>query len=120
MAKTLTPYQEKALDYSKHIALTANAGSGKTFVFAERIINIALNENPELDKLVAITFTEKAAGELYSGIAKKVEAKRIENKNNFSILSRLNKIRKHLVLLKFQRFTPFASTCSTSFLPKRE
>ena len=33
MSKKLTSQQESAIDFSKHISLTANAGSGKTFVF---------------------------------------------------------------------------------------
>ena len=118
MSKTLTTYQKNALDYSKHIVLTANAGSGKTFVFAERFVKIALSENPELDKLVAITFTEKAAGELYSGIAKKVESKRIENKDNYAILSLLNKIRKHLVSAKISTIHSFCIDLLREFSPE--
>jgi ATP-dependent exoDNAse (exonuclease V) beta subunit len=36
----LTTYQEKALDYRKHISLTANAGSGKTFVLSKRYLRL--------------------------------------------------------------------------------
>lgn len=59
----LTPFQQSALQYKKHISLTAN-GSGKTFVLANRYVEIAVNENIPLSKIVAITFTEKAAAEL--------------------------------------------------------
>jgi len=46
----LTPYQSKALNYKKHISLTANAGSGKTFVLSKRYLEIAVNENLPLRK----------------------------------------------------------------------
>lgn len=61
----LTPYQKEALNHNKHISLTANAGSGKTFVLARRFLSILLEENISLNNIVAITFTEKAASELY-------------------------------------------------------
>ena len=36
----LTQYQIEALNHSKHISLTANAGSGKTFVLVRRFLSI--------------------------------------------------------------------------------
>ena len=65
----LTPYQLDALNYDQHISLTANAGSGKTFVLARRFLAILLEKNVALNNVVAITFTEKAAAELYKKIA---------------------------------------------------
>ncbi|MDR3668443.1 MAG: UvrD-helicase domain-containing protein [Ignavibacteriaceae bacterium] len=65
----LTPHQSKALNYHNHISLTANAGSGKTFVVSKRFVEIALKENIPLSKIVAITFTDKAASELYKKIS---------------------------------------------------
>jgi ATP-dependent helicase/nuclease subunit A len=70
---SLTIYQEKALDYKKHISLTANAGSGKTFVLSKRYLRIALEEGIPLRNIAAITFTDKAAGELYKKIASQIE-----------------------------------------------
>jgi ATP-dependent helicase/nuclease subunit A len=69
----LTPHQKEALNYKEHISLTANAGSGKTFVLSKRYVEIALNENVSLRNLVAITFTEKAASELYKKISEEIE-----------------------------------------------
>jgi len=69
----LTPNQQKALNYNKHISLTANAGSGKTFVLSNRFIEIALRERIPLNRIVAITFTEKAASELYKKISGNIE-----------------------------------------------
>jgi ATP-dependent helicase/nuclease subunit A len=69
----LTPYQIEALDYENHISLTANAGSGKTFLFAKRFVEIALSDDYNLKNIIAITFTDKAAGELNKRIASEVE-----------------------------------------------
>ncbi len=89
----LTPYQKKALDYSKHISLTANAGSGKTFVLAKRYVEIAYNENIPLKNIVAITFTDKAAGELYKKIADEIEIRRktADSKESQKILNRMRR-----------------------------
>ncbi len=85
-----TEEQFKALDFSKHGIVTANAGSGKTKVFSTRFVNIALgiaydenkkiiSTNPvDVRRIVAITFTDKAASELYVKIAKEVD-ERISN-----------------------------------------
>jgi len=65
----LTPSQQDALALDKNIAVTAGAGSGKTRILVERFIKIALR-NPELTtRVAAITFTEKAAGEMRERIA---------------------------------------------------
>ena len=92
----LTPYQSKALNYKKHISLTANAGSGKTFVLSKRYLEIAVNENLPLRNIAAITFTDKAAGELYQKIAKEIEA-RIKDAKEKSSIEQLELIRRQLV-----------------------
>lgn len=92
----LTPYQSKALNYKRHISLTANAGSGKTFVLSKRYLEIAVNENLPLRNIAAITFTDKAAGELYQKIAKEIEA-RIKAAREKSSIEQLELIRRQLV-----------------------
>ncbi len=87
----LTTHQQKALNFSKHISLTANAGSGKTFVLSRRYLEIALSEKGSLRKIAAITFTEKAAGELYKKIADQVENRfnKSDSEDEKKILSRI-------------------------------
>ena len=92
----LTPHQSKALNYKKHISLTANAGSGKTFVLSKRYLEIAVNENLPLRNIAAITFTDKAAGELYQKIAKEIDARIIAAEEKSSI-EQLEMIRRQLV-----------------------
>jgi ATP-dependent helicase/nuclease subunit A len=92
----LTPHQSNALNYHNHISLTANAGSGKTFVVSKRFVEIAIKENIPLSKIVAITFTDKAASELYKKISECIEELIITTKNN-SEVKQLENIRRQLI-----------------------
>ncbi len=92
----LTPHQSAALNYKNHISLTANAGSGKTFVLSRRYLEIGLNENIRLTNIAAITFTDKAAGELYRKIASEIE-RRLSRNPDEAIRKKLESIRRQLV-----------------------
>jgi ATP-dependent helicase/nuclease subunit A len=92
----LTPHQKKALNYNAHISLTANAGSGKTFVLSKRYVEIAVNEDISLRNIAAITFTDKAAGDLYKKIAKEID-ERIEAETEVWKKQKLEHVRRQLV-----------------------
>jgi ATP-dependent helicase/nuclease subunit A len=92
----LTPHQTIALNYHDHISLTANAGSGKTFVVTKRFVEIALKEKIPLNKIVAITFTDKAASELYKKISECIE-ELLKNIGNESEIKQLEVLRRQLV-----------------------
>ena len=94
----LTPHQTNALNYHNHISLTANAGSGKTFVVSKRFVEIAIKENIPLAKIVAITFTDKAASELYKKISESIEELIITTENN-SEIEQLENLRRQLINL---------------------
>ncbi|MDP9639003.1 ATP-dependent helicase/nuclease subunit A [Rhodococcus cercidiphylli] len=53
-----------ATDTSATLFVEAGAGSGKTHSLVERICHLILVDGIELDRIAAITFTEKAAAEL--------------------------------------------------------
>ncbi len=92
----LTSHQISALDISNNIALTANAGSGKTFILSKRFLEIALSGNIPIRKIAAITFTEKAASELYKKIAAQVEDT-IASSRDEKLINKLQQIRRSLV-----------------------
>ncbi|HCY76940.1 MAG TPA: hypothetical protein DHV28_13550 [Ignavibacteriales bacterium] len=92
----LTPHQESALQTAGHLALTANAGSGKTFVLARKYLDALIKDNLEISTVAAITFTEKAASELYQKISVLIE-ERIKDPNNIQDKKKLEKIRRQLV-----------------------
>lgn len=61
----LTEAQNAAIyTTDRSIAVVAGAGSGKTTVLISRCLHIIGGDWTEIDRLLAITFTEKAAGEL--------------------------------------------------------
>lgn len=94
--QVLTPHQAQALNYEKSISLSANAGSGKTFVLSKRYIQIALNTGTPLNKIAAITFTEKAAGELYRKIAIEID-RLLESETDLNQKKKLISIQRQIV-----------------------
>ncbi len=68
----LTPGQQRALTLDRHLSVTANAGSGKTLVLVERYLEILIRTDAMPADLVALTYTDKAAGELKRKIAERV------------------------------------------------
>lgn len=63
--RELTEPQRRAIaSIDAHAAVVAGAGSGKTLVLIERLRRIIGGDWSRLDRLLAITFTEKAAAEL--------------------------------------------------------
>ena len=73
----LTQQQADALDLrGVSVALSAGAGCGKTTVLAERFLRAVGGENPiALDRVVALTFTNKAARELRDRIRRESRAR---------------------------------------------
>ena len=60
-----TDEQKQAIyEKNSNILVAAAAGSGKTAVLVERIINKIINENVDIDKLLVVTFTNAAASEM--------------------------------------------------------
>ena len=114
---TLTSYQKKALRLDKHIALTANAGSGKTFVLAQRFLKIILDKKISVKKIVAITFTDKAAGELYNKISKQIEVELISETDK-SRRNRLKFVREQLVSANISTIHSFCLNVLKEFSPE--
>ena len=67
-----TNSQKLACDISRNIAVTAGAGSGKTSVLVRRYLWCLERNNHNVRRVVAITFTEKAAGEMLGRIREHV------------------------------------------------
>ncbi len=68
-----TKQQQLAIDKkSGNILVAASAGSGKTAVLVERIINKIINEKEDIDKMLIVTFTKAAASEMKERILKSI------------------------------------------------
>ncbi len=82
MAITFTPEQQKVIElHNRNILVSAAAGSGKTAVLVERIIQMICDEaHPvDIDRLLIVTFTNAAAAEMRERIAEGIGAKLLEN-----------------------------------------
>ena len=76
-----TPEQIEAIYRTgTNILVSASAGSGKTFVMTERIINLILN-GVSLKNLFISTFTNKAAAELKLRLDKKIRETRAHERS---------------------------------------
>ncbi len=65
--------KEAVLDDSKYLRIVAGAGSGKTRVLTMRIAHLIQEENVFPNKILAITFTNKAANEMKERIRQMLE-----------------------------------------------
>ncbi len=78
-----TPQQQEAIEYrGKNILLAAAAGSGKTAVLVQRIIELITRDNVSVNELLVLTFTDAAAGEMREKIKKAIYKALSENPEN--------------------------------------
>lgn len=89
-----------------NLLVSAAAGSGKTAVLIERIIELVLDEkNPiDINKLLVVTFTKLAASEMRERVSKAIEKKLEENQEN-------EHLQKQLLLLSGADITTIDSFC---------
>ncbi len=63
----LTKEQDAILkSKARKLVISASAGSGKTFVLIEKLIDLICNQNVSVDRLLVLTFTKVAAEEILS------------------------------------------------------
>ena len=88
MAFDFTPLQRKAIETRGNVLVSAAAGSGKTAVLVERVIELLLDENSGItaDKLLIVTFTNAAAAEMRTRIEKRLHEEIQKNPNNTSLV----------------------------------
>ena len=85
MGVTWTEEQQQVIDLrDRNLLVSAAAGSGKTAVLVERIIKKVLDpKHPvDIDHLLVVTFTKAAAAEMRERVAKAIEARMDEEKDN--------------------------------------
>ncbi len=103
-----TSEQQKVIDTrGKDILVSAAAGSGKTAVLVERIINrILKDEHPiDIDRLLVLTFTREAAREMRDRIRRAIDKQiEIDPKNE--------RLLKQKTLVSYANITTIDSFCS--------
>ena len=80
MAFPLTDEQKKIVDDNHgELLVSAAAGSGKTRVLVERLLDRVTKEGVDIDRFLVITYTKAAAAELRGRIAQELSARLAEN-----------------------------------------
>ena len=77
-----------------NILVSAAAGSGKTSVLVERIVNKIINDGVDIDKILVVTFTNAAASEMRQRLMDEIYKKIDENPNNQNLQRQLLLINK--------------------------
>jgi ATP-dependent helicase/nuclease subunit A len=72
--KDIAAREQIVNDLDSSLLVEAAAGTGKTTLLIQRILNLIVMKQASLTKVVAITFTEKAAGELKQRLRLSLEA----------------------------------------------
>ena len=101
-----TNEQQNALDARGRVLVSAAAGSGKTAVLVEKVINMICNEpDPiDIDKLLVVTFTNAAANEMKARISSRLAEKLKDDPENFNL-------RKQKLLLSSANICTIDSLC---------
>ncbi|MGI5173467.1 UvrD-helicase domain-containing protein [Treponema sp. OMZ 840] len=73
LEKGLNDEQKAAVMCTDNSVVAAGAGSGKTFVFARRFVHLIADKGFDIDSVLALTFTNKAASEMYERIYKNLK-----------------------------------------------
>ncbi len=107
MAITFTPEQKQVIElHNCNILVSAAAGSGKTAVLSERIVQmVCREENPvDIDRLLVVTFTNAAAAEMRERISHAILTRLNEDGNN-------EHLQKQAALLHNAQITTIDSFC---------
>ncbi len=85
---------EAIKERDKNILVSAAAGSGKTTVLAERIVDKIINDKIDVDRLLVVTFTKDAAQEMKERIIKRINIELEKDINNSFLAEQLVRINK--------------------------
>lgn len=98
--------EQKQAIYKKNsnLLVAAAAGSGKTTVLVERIINKIVNENVDINNLLVVTFTNAAASEMKERILDVIYKKLEEQPDN-------DNLQKQITLLNMASICTIDSFC---------
>ncbi len=87
--------QKQAIEErNKNILVAAAAGSGKTAVLVERIKQLIINDQIEIDQMLIVTFTNAAASEMRERISNAIIKALEADYNNTYLREQLNKINR--------------------------
>jgi len=103
--------QQEAIEVrNKDILVAAAAGSGKTAVLVERIIQLVLKDNIDINKILVVTFTNAAATEMRQRIARQLEAQ-LTLAAEQNDIKKVKKLERQLILLNAAAISTMHSFC---------
>ena len=108
MSNQWTPDQKKVIDLrNRNLLVSAAAGSGKTAVLIERILNLISDpvRPVDIDELLVVTFTRAAAGEMRERLNTAIEKKLSEGEEE-------EHLTRQLTLIQSAQITTIDSFCS--------
>jgi len=73
LTENLNPDQVRAVTQMNNAVVAAGAGSGKTFVLARRFAYLVVEKGFPVESILTLTFTQKAAAEMYDRIYKTLQ-----------------------------------------------
>ena len=65
-----TPEQRAAIDAQGRTIVSASAGSGKTTVMIQKMIELICDQNVDVTRILAVTYTKKAAASMKDKLRK--------------------------------------------------
>ena len=68
MTKEFNSEQKEAIKSNKNTVVSAGAGSGKTKTLSARYVRFIIEDKMKVDEILTLTFTKKAAVEMYARI----------------------------------------------------
>ena len=86
--------QDAIYEKGSNILVAAAAGSGKTAVLVERIINKIIEEKVDIDKLLVVTFTNAAASEMRERVLDAIYIKLEEEPENENLQRQITLLNK--------------------------
>ena len=90
-----TKEQKQAIDEKgSNLLIAAAAGSGKTAVLVERIIQKVLQDKVDIDELLVVTFTNAAASEMRERVLQAIDKKLEEEPENETLLRQITLLNK--------------------------
>ena len=116
----LTSQQEQAATSATSVAITAGAGTGKTYMLAGRYLFHLREQNLSPLQIVAMTFTDKAATELRSRIRQTVQQEAPERFDWLAELEAAPICTFHSLAARIRREHPEAAGVPADFTPLDE
>ncbi len=105
MSMRWTPEQNNAIHArNSNLLVSAGAGSGKTAVLVNRILRLILSEGVPVDRLLVVTFTKAAAGEMKERLRRELMSRSAAEPEQASLIQEQLRRLNHAWITTFHGF----------------